>query len=126
MDLLKIHRYELLFDEKIEKENDKTEQKEEDDDEDVHDEEESPEIVHVVILQKRQDTMHEPKQLFGSPFILSVRYDITYQELYKTVVLRLSGGNVEGSGGYLQEVPSLDLLSEGIVILHHCSNSLLR
>jgi hypothetical protein len=66
-------------------------------------------FVHIVVLQKKPETSYESKLLFADPFVLSVRRNITYRELYKTVILRLSGGAEEGEAGYFKEVPPLDI-----------------
>lgn len=92
----------MLFDEEEEQLS-----KEESDEQDEGDDSNprKPSLVHVVILQRKPEAQYESQPLFASPFILSVKSDITYEELYKAVILRLSGGVESGSGRFLKEIP---------------------
>jgi len=63
----------------------------------------------LLYQKKRYGTMHDRRLYFGIPYVLSVRYDITYAELYKAILKRLGHGLEEF--GVFKKDPPLDLLS---------------
>jgi len=58
----------------------------------IKEENEEPKLVRLIIYQKINSSQYLHREFFSTPLILSVPHNLTYRDLYKTIILRLSGG----------------------------------
>jgi len=85
--------HEILISE-TQKEKENSDDDSDDDSDDSVDD--SEDYVRILLYQKiNPEDAYVHKEFFGTPLILSIRKNITYRELYKTIIHRLSGGKLE-------------------------------
>jgi len=64
-------------------------------------------LIRVILYQKLSSQYHH-KEFFGTPLVLSIPASVTYRQLYKIILHRLSngeGGTSETHGGVFRCVP---------------------